>query len=153
MIVAMLAVIGGGNCQSQDDTTKTRTQAVISLTKKIYASLDSKSANDLAGDLGGEYNELNMDGTLGGTLSALNEMRLEDLQQSVRHAKKMSELLNALTPPVEPNAARLESPVKDVGGPSVPGDSDSNTDGIDTEDELNEQVNVNVGGKADKNRR
>lgn len=150
MIVVMLAVIGGGSCQSE---AQTRTQAVVSLTKKIYASLDSKSANDLAGDLRGEYNELNMDGTLSGTLSALNEMRLEDLQQSVRHAKKMSELLNALTPPVEPNTAQLESPAKDVEGPSVPDDSELNTDGVDTDDELNEEVNVNVGGKADKNRR
>jgi hypothetical protein len=147
MIVVMLAVIGGGSCQSE---AHTRTQAVVSLTKKIYASLDSKSANDLAGDFRGEYNELNMDGTLSGTLSALNEMRLEDLQLSVRHAKKMSELLNALTPPEEPNTAHLESPAE---GPSVPIDSDLNTDGVDTDDELNEEVNVNVGGKGDKHRR
>lgn len=79
---------------------------IVGLSKRIYASLGSKSAADLAQDFKGEYETLNVDGLLGPKLDALYEMRLEDLQLSVRHAKKMRDLLDVLeqepTAPLDP---------------------------------------------------
>jgi hypothetical protein len=69
---------------------------IVGLTKRIYASLGSKEAVDLAQDFKGEYETLNVDGALANKLDALYEMRLEDLQLSVRHAKKMRDLLDVL---------------------------------------------------------
>jgi hypothetical protein len=90
-----------------------------------------------------------MDGTLSGTIGALNEMRLEDLQQSVRHAKKMSELLNALTT-AEPNAAPLDQligpldpPVKDQSG--VPNDTNGAADDKNDEVIVDDGVEENDG--------
>lgn len=72
---------------------------VVGLSKRIYASVGSKAPVDLAKDFKGEYETLNVDGTLGPKLDALYEMRLDDLQRSVRHAKKMRDLLDVLEAP------------------------------------------------------
>ena len=65
-------------------------------TKKLYSVLGTKKASDLAHDFRSEYDALNVDGKLGGTLEALYEMRLEDLMMSVKHAKKMKKVLTLL---------------------------------------------------------
>jgi hypothetical protein len=69
---------------------------IVDFSKRIYSALGSKSVGDLATDFKVEFETLNSDGLLGETLSSLSAMRLDDLQRSVRHAKKMRDLLNLL---------------------------------------------------------
>ena len=69
---------------------------IVDFTKRIYSSLGGKSVADLATDFKVEFETLNSDGSLGETLSSLSAMRLDDLQRSIRHAKKMRDLLNLL---------------------------------------------------------
>ncbi len=69
---------------------------IVSFTKRIYSALGNKKPIDLADDFKGEYATLNSDGLLGEKLGTLQEMRLIDLQLSVRHARKMRDLLDIL---------------------------------------------------------
>lgn len=83
------------------DDSKPTAEDLVSFTKRIYSALGSidnykKTTEELADDFKGEYATLNWDGSLGEKLEALQEMRLLDLQLSVRHARKMRDLLDIL---------------------------------------------------------
>jgi len=69
---------------------------IVRFTKYMYSVLGDKSAEELARDFKEDYDALNTDGKLGVTLSALYEMRMEDLLVSVRHSKKMREVIDIL---------------------------------------------------------
>jgi hypothetical protein len=69
---------------------------IVSFTKRLYSAAGRKDTLGVVDDFRNEYATLNWDGTLGGKLEALQEMRLMDLQTSVRHAKKMRDLIALL---------------------------------------------------------
>jgi hypothetical protein len=73
-----------------------RIENVVDFTKRIYSSLGTKSIADLAVDFKGDFEALNYDNKLSEELKSLYEMRLDDLQRSVSHAKKMRDLLEIL---------------------------------------------------------
>ena len=71
---------------------------IINFTKRLYSALGKTIVvNDVVVNFKGEYETLNYDGKLADKLSALYDMRLEDLEISVQHAKKMKDLLAALS--------------------------------------------------------
>jgi hypothetical protein len=72
------------------------TQDIVQFSRRLYSSLGTKKAADLAHDFQPEYDALNADGKLGETLGALAEMRIEDLTVSVRRAKKMRRVVALL---------------------------------------------------------
>jgi hypothetical protein len=62
---------------------------VLEFSKRLYTEIGHSHNETLSSDLANDYAELNSltDGALGGTLTALFELRLLDLQYSVRHAR------------------------------------------------------------------
>ena len=71
----------------------------VSFSRRLYSILGTKGAEEIANDNREEFDRLNVGGTLGYTLTALFEMRLEDLLISVRHARKMKEVIDLLNNP------------------------------------------------------
>jgi hypothetical protein len=69
---------------------------LVSFTKRVYSALGTKKPAEVALDFKGEYATLNWDGALGERLEAVEEMRIQDLQLSVQHARKLRDLLNIL---------------------------------------------------------
>ena len=90
-VLVALFCISHASCQEGPSNSD-----IVSFTKRVYSALGSKTEAELVEDFKGEYETLNYDGSLGETLDSLYEMRLEDLQISVRHAKKMRDLLDIL---------------------------------------------------------
>jgi hypothetical protein len=72
------------------------TGAVAAFLRNVYTASGNTDPEDLAHSFKSEYDALNTDGHLGVTLNALYEMRLEDLLLSVRHTRKMREVLTIL---------------------------------------------------------
>ena len=70
--------------------------SVVRFSKKMYSAQGADSEPQLAKRFQPEYNRLNANGTLGQTLGALFEMRLRDLKISIKHAKKMREVLDIM---------------------------------------------------------
>lgn len=71
---------------------------ILSFTKRLYSALGRTTVvMDVVADFKGEYETLNYDGKLADKLIALYDMRLEDLEISLQHAKKMKDLLTALS--------------------------------------------------------
>ena len=74
----------------------TATDDVVRFSKKMYSTLGSGTAPEVAKRFQPEYNRLNTNGTLGQTLGALFEMRIRDLKISIKHAKKMKKVLDLM---------------------------------------------------------
>lgn len=70
--------------------------SVLKFTKRVYRDLGGKWAG--ADKYRGEYHQLNLQtgGHLGETLTALLDLRMLDLQESVKHAKRMREVVDDL---------------------------------------------------------
>jgi hypothetical protein len=71
---------------------------VVRFSKKIYSALGSDTPLNVAKQFLPEYSRLNATstGTLGETLEALIEMRMQDLKLSIKHAKKARETLSLM---------------------------------------------------------
>jgi hypothetical protein len=71
---------------------------VVRFSKKMYSALGSDTSLNVAKQLLPEYSRLNntSNGTLGQTLEALIEMRMQDLKLSIKHAKKAREVLDII---------------------------------------------------------
>lgn len=69
---------------------------VIHFSKSLYSSLAAENATTLAQHFRPAFDSLNQDGRLADTLNILYDMRLMDLQTSVRHARKMKEIIDML---------------------------------------------------------
>lgn len=73
---------------------------IVSFTKRLYSAMGRTTIlKDIVDDFKGEYETLNYDGKLADKLGALYEMRVEDLQISIRHAKRMKDLVAAMDTP------------------------------------------------------
>ena len=74
---------------------------VIQFTKKLYRDLGGHFANltSVADKYQGEFDQLDQHtgGKLAETLSTLSELRLLDLQTSIRHARRMHKLVDEIT--------------------------------------------------------
>ena len=74
---------------------------VIRFTKKLYRDLGGHFANltSVADKYQGEFDQLDQHtgGKLAETLSTLSELRLLDLQTSIRHARRMHKLVDEIT--------------------------------------------------------
>lgn len=82
-----------------DDSSKQ--DQVIKFTKKLYRDLGGHFANltSVADKYQGEFDQLDQHtgGKLAETLSTLSELRLLDLQASIRHARRMHKLIDEIT--------------------------------------------------------
>lgn len=82
-----------------DDSSKQ--DQVIKFTKKLYRDLGGHFANltSVADKYQGEFDQLDQHtgGKLAETLSTLSELRLLDLQTSIRHARRMHKLIDEIT--------------------------------------------------------
>jgi hypothetical protein len=116
LLVATLALLQCASCQAVDNTVEANEPAVlptivgtpypmgdvpnsahfVGFTKRVYSALGKGSVKDVAETFKGEYETLNYDGKLGEKLWGLYEMRQDDLQIALKHAKKMREVLEVL---------------------------------------------------------
>jgi hypothetical protein len=98
--LALLVVVGMAQDvwdMEEEYVPSVHTGAVTAFLRNVYtASSDGTDSEDLAHAFKKDYDALNTDGRLGVTLNALYEMRLEDLLLSVRHTRKMREVLTIL---------------------------------------------------------
>ncbi len=71
---------------------------VIIFSKNLYASMGHENITMVAEDFQSKFDELDqgMNGRLAQTLGTLFEMKLMDLQQSVRHARAMLDVIGRL---------------------------------------------------------
>jgi hypothetical protein len=70
--------------------------SVIHFSKSLYSSLAAENATTLADHFRPAFESLNQDGRLADTLNILYDMRLMDLQTSVKHARKMKDIIDIL---------------------------------------------------------
>jgi hypothetical protein len=72
---------------------------MVDFSKRIYRAMGRHNATLVVNEFKSQFDELNgkTDGELGKTLGAVFEVRLLELQQSVRHAKAMLEVINDLS--------------------------------------------------------
>lgn len=81
---------------------------VVRFTKTLYKELGSNWGNTttVTDKFRERFRDLNetTEGQLGQTLAALFEIRMLDLQASVRHARKMRTVIEAFSEPPEPQA-------------------------------------------------
>jgi hypothetical protein len=72
---------------------------MVDFSKRIYRAMGRNNATLVVNEFKPQFDELNgkTDGELGKTLGAAFEVRLLELQQSVRHAKAMLEVINELS--------------------------------------------------------
>lgn len=72
---------------------------MIDLSKRIYSAMGKQNTTLVVNEFKPQFDDLNQrsEGELGKTLGAAFEVRLLDLQQSVRHAKAMLEVINELS--------------------------------------------------------
>ena len=99
ILITLLATVAMSQANNVEDLTSQpdyEGNDVVRFSKYMYSVLGTKSAEELAYDFKNQYDTLNTDGKLGTTLNALYEMRMEDLIISVRHSKKMKEVLSVL---------------------------------------------------------
>ena len=79
----------------------TKADSVVQFTKKLYKDLGQNIMNTtlLADKYQTEFDQLDkhVGGRLGETLSALSEIRLLDLQASIRHARRMRRIIDEFT--------------------------------------------------------
>lgn len=84
--------------EKKDQRKPTLPSDVIIFSKNLYSTMGKKNVTQVVSDFQPEFNELNghMKGELGQTLGALFEVRMLDLQQSVRHARAMIDAISRL---------------------------------------------------------
>jgi len=72
---------------------------MIDLSTRIYSAMGKQNTTLVVNEFKPQFDDLNnrSEGELGKTLGAAFEVRLLDLQQSVRHAKAMLEVINELS--------------------------------------------------------
>lgn len=72
---------------------------MVEFSKRIYSAMGRHNATLVVNEFKPQFDELNgkTDGELGKTLGAAFEVRLLELQQSVRHAKAMLQVINELS--------------------------------------------------------
>jgi hypothetical protein len=72
---------------------------VLEFSKRLYAEIGHGHNETVSPELASDFAELNSltDGALGGTLTALLELRLLELQHSVRHAREILDIVSGLT--------------------------------------------------------
>jgi len=98
-VLCLIFFISLAECQVTTTPAPISNSDVLGFSNKLYSVLDSKKSAKLADDFQGEYDRLNVDGQLGTKLSAVYEIRLQDLMISIRHAKKMKKVINMLKSP------------------------------------------------------
>lgn len=78
------------------ETKDVKPSDVVIFSKNLYARMGRENATQVVDEFQPEFDELNHDmhGHLGQTLGTLFEMKLMDLQQSVRHAKAMLDVID-----------------------------------------------------------
>lgn len=76
-----------------------RPSDIVSFSKLMYSSLASGNAAMLAERFRSTFDSLNQDEKLGETLDIMYDMRLMDLQASIRHARKMKDVIELLKQP------------------------------------------------------
>ena len=69
---------------------------IVGFYKRLYASAGTENTTALVEHFRPAFDELNQDGMLGDTLNIIYDMRLNDLQTSVKHARKMKEIVDLL---------------------------------------------------------
>ena len=79
-------------------STREKQEELLRFTKTMYSALSGRNLPELAAEFRDQYNRLQEEDTEVATmLNSLSDMRLHDLQISVRHAKRMQELLLLLS--------------------------------------------------------
>ena len=79
------------------DTDKQDSSNAVVFSKYLYSSASKWSAKEIADHFRTHYVLLNQDGMLGDTLSIVYDMRLRDLQTSIKNARKMKEVVDILS--------------------------------------------------------
>lgn len=69
---------------------------IVNFSKLMYSSLSTGDENTLAELFRPTFDRLDHDRNLGDTLDILYDMRLMDLQASIRHARKMKDIIELL---------------------------------------------------------
>jgi hypothetical protein len=76
---------------------------IVHFSKRLYSTMGLQgpggqpwNATALAERFRPDFNKLNADGTLGGALRALYDMRVQDLQISLVHTRRLLEVLGVL---------------------------------------------------------
>jgi hypothetical protein len=72
---------------------------MVDFSKRVYSAMGKHNTTLVASEFRSQFDELNRrtDGELAKTLGAVFEVRLLDLQQSVRHARAMLDVINELS--------------------------------------------------------
>jgi hypothetical protein len=70
---------------------------IVSFSKQMYSSLAAGTAVEIAEHFKSTFDSLNQDKRLADELNIVYDMRLMDLQASIRHARKMKEVLSILS--------------------------------------------------------
>ena len=78
------------------DTDIQASSNAVVFSKYLYSSASTWSAKEIADHFRTHYVLLNQDGMLGDTLSIVYDMRLRDLQTSIKNARKMKEVVDIL---------------------------------------------------------
>ncbi len=89
-------VSGVQTSDSDPDSDPPPPESVVGFSKQLYAALATQNSTALAEHFRPAFDSLNQDNRLGDTLSILYDMRLMDLQASIRHARKMKEVIDIL---------------------------------------------------------
>ncbi len=102
LVTALVIVVDGGlaptlKTKPISQENKLDSGTIVSFTKTLYKELGDNWGNStaVADKFHDKFIELNStsDGQLGSTLSALLEIRMADLQASIRHARKMRSVI------------------------------------------------------------
>ena len=70
--------------------------SIIHFSKQLYTYPATQNATALADHFRPAFDTLNRDGALGDSLKIIYDMRLMDLQASIRHARKMKRVIGIL---------------------------------------------------------
>ena len=69
---------------------------IVGFSKHLYSSLATENVTTITEHFRPAFKTLNQDGMLGDTLSIIYDMRITDLQTSIKHARKMKEIIDIL---------------------------------------------------------
>ena len=78
------------------DTDAPHPSVIVGFYKRLYSSMATENVTALVEHFRPTFDSLNQDGMLGDTLNIIYDMRLNDLQTSIRHARKMKEVVDLL---------------------------------------------------------
>ena len=108
LVLTLLALLTLTQCQNNVINIKSdaaRNSNIVRFSKKMYSSLGAMAsaglpwnATSLAEGFRVEFDKLSesTNGILGGALKAIYEMRMQDLQISLTHARRMRDVLDVL---------------------------------------------------------